>query len=96
MYNTLYNRGNVRIIEEGFGEYDSLEIDIYNIIRIIEEDTRITVFFDNTYLIFPFEKIKYFDFSKHFEDGKIFETVFEAAYNRIFFDEFKKLNTHFF
>lgn len=96
MYNTLYNRGNVRIIEEGFGEYDSLEIDIYNIIRIIEEDTRITVFFDNTYLIFPFEKITYFDISKSFEDGKIVETIFEAVYDRIFFDEFKKINAHFF
>lgn len=96
MYNTLYNRGNVRIIEEWFGEYDSLEIDIYNIIRIIEEDTRVTVFFDDKYLIFPFGKIKYFDISKHFEDGKIFETIFEVVYDREFFDEFKKLNSHFF
>ena len=96
MHNTLYSCSNVRIIEEWFGEYDSLEIDIYNIIRIIEEDTRVTVFFDDTYLIFPFGKIKYFDISKYFEAGKIVETIFEAVYDREFFDEFKKVNKHFF
>lgn len=96
MHNTLYNQGNVRIIEEGFGEYDALEVEIHNTIRIIEEDTRVTVFFDDTYLIFPFQKIKYFDIAKSFEDGKIVETIFEVVYDRDFFDEFKKLNAHFF
>lgn len=96
MHNTLFDYGNVRIIEEGFGEYDSLEIEIHNAMRIIEEDMRVTVFFDDEYFIFPFEKIKYFDVLKSFEAGKIVETIFEAVYDREFFDEFKKINAHFF
>lgn len=97
MHQPLFSRGSVHIVEDGdLGVYDSFDIDIAQVIKTIEEKTRAVVFFDDNFLILPYEKLSFLDRSKIFEDGKIFQENITASYDRNFWEDFQKLNAHFF
>ena len=98
MHQPLFSQGSVHIVEDGdIVHFDSFDIEITKVKKIFEEKKAVFVFFDdNDLVILPHEKLKYFERKKYFKNGKIIKEDVLASYEGEFWEEFKKVNKHFF
>lgn len=69
MHRPLFSRGSVHIVEDGnVNHFDTFDIEISKAKKILELKKAVFILFDDTYLILPHEKMKYFERKKFFED----------------------------